>query len=181
MFGVIIHLTQKFSVLYERKFNKIGVKVSMKTLKRNLSILFVFFLCIFFSPVGITNAEPQKAEAGITLNFLTRHGSDIWKPFKNAFLASQLAIDNNVDNIVFWSTPASEWVTKAQTGQYDGGWGGGPSTFDQLAELNLLPEITDSGVLNEASAINETISGNALKRYNQTCVSDCTNDPVWIA
>lgn len=153
----------------------------MKKVKFRFWVVFVFFIFMMYTPVSITNAIPEKKDATITLNFIVRHGTDIWKPFKTAFLASQLAIDNNVGNIVFWSTPGSQWVTKAQTGQFDGAWGGGPTTFDQLANLDLLPEISNAQSLVVASGINDTISGVPIKRFNQTCTTDCTTNPVWIA
>jgi ABC-type Fe3+ transport system substrate-binding protein len=126
------------------------------------------------------SAAPEAVEQGITLKVITRHASDIWKPFRDAFLLSDLASDAGVTAVEFWDTLPSLWVTRAQGGQYDVGWGGGPTTFDQLAELNLLPEINDSGILAAAAGIEDTISGVPLKRYNMSCTVDCTN-PVWVA
>ncbi len=150
--------------------------------KKKISLLLIL-ISLFVMPINNATSQTQvqsKKTAGITLQVITRHASDIFKPFRDAFLASNLAKDAGVTGVEFWSKSPGEWVTEAQKGFYDVGWGGGPTLFDQLNDLNLLPEITDPGVLNEASSIADSISGVPLKRYNTTCTTGCTN-PTWIA
>jgi ABC-type Fe3+ transport system substrate-binding protein len=151
---------------------------------KNKLILILLFLSLFLMPinnVSSINNSQNKPDQGITLNVMTRHASDIFKPYKDAFLTSDLATSAGVSNILFTLKEPADWVIEANTHFFDVAWGGGPTLFDALEEQNLLPEISDAGVLAEAAHINETISGVPLKRYNTTCNTDCSGNPTWIA
>ena len=66
-------------------------------------LLIASFAIVTFHSAGLGQASEESTNkpSGITLHVLTRHATDVWKPFRNAFLVTQAATDNNVDAIIF--------------------------------------------------------------------------------
>lgn len=117
--------------------------------------------------VSIASGTISSTKDGITLNILTRHSSEIWSTYKTEFLASSYASDAGVTNIIFYAYPESSWITYAQTGTMDLGWGGGPTLFDNLVDNNLVDPFTDVDVLGEIAQIDDDIAGAPMKRFNE--------------
>ena len=109
------------------------------------------------------------------LTVLTRHDVMIHNVFEPAFLASDFAQANDINDIL-WKTPTADyWDDILDLGQADVCWGGGPTLFDQLMRDDYL-ELLDSPLMVEvASRVNATIAGSVMKRNNTA------GNLVWIA
>jgi ABC-type Fe3+ transport system substrate-binding protein len=120
-----------------------------------------------------TTTTTTPLEGALTI--LTRHDVMIHNVFEPAFLATDFAVTNGINDII-WKTPTEDyWDDLIQLGQVDVCWGGGPTLFDQLMIEDYL-EVLDSPLMVEvASRINSTIAGAVMKRNNSA------GDLVWIA
>ncbi len=153
---------------------------------KNKLILLMVLISIFTLQTNdfFTVKETTTKPSAITLNIITRQASDVFKPFRDAFVASDLAKNvgiTSTSQIIFWSKSPGEWKTEIQKDYFDVAWGGGSALYQDLAQDNLLVEIEDTRILTESNSINETIAGFPLKGYNKTCATDCSGNPVWIA
>jgi ABC-type Fe3+ transport system substrate-binding protein len=111
----------------------------------------------------------------ITLKIITRHDSTLQTRMSAAFLASSLADQYNITNIL-WTEPAAYfWPTVIPTYKPDIAWGGGPTLFDQLHQLGLLKKLNSTHMLSVLDRINDTIAGAAMKRF------DAQDDAIWVA
>jgi len=110
---------------------------------------------------------------GVTVTVITRHDTSIQEAFEEAFLDSTYATDANITKIRFMQPVPGLWPTAIENGGIDVAWGGGPTLFDQLVDLDYLDAMTsdDLPVMDE---IPETIGGAAMKRYSNGSV-------VWAA
>ena len=144
------------------------------SLKKGVFPLLMIFI-IIGSITSLSTATPTEINSpqGVTLNILTRHSSELFQTFKTAFLASDLATAADVDNVIFYQYLEGAWVTAAQTGTMDIGWGGGPTLFDNLVSYDLVDKMNDSGVITEVATIPEEVAGAAMKRY------DAEDDLIW--
>ncbi|MHA2042307.1 MAG: ABC transporter substrate-binding protein, partial [Candidatus Thorarchaeota archaeon] len=95
--------------------------------------------------------------------------------FEPAFLASDFAIANEIVEIT-WKTPDFQfWDDVIDTNGADVCWGGGPTSFDQLAQDGRLSPLTSTLMADAADRVNDTIAGANMKRNN-------TQDQlVWVA
>ena len=120
-----------------------------------------------------TTTTTTPVEGALTI--LTRHDVMIHNVFEPEFLASDFAIANGINDII-WKTPTEDyWDDLIILGQADVCWGGGPTLFDQLMIEDYL-EVLDSSLMVEvASRVNSTIAGAVMKRNNSA------GDLVWIA
>lgn len=145
-----------------------------------VKIIVILTILTVFSSISVDSQKnsgfiaAEGKTSGITLNFLTRHASTITNAYRDAFLLTPEAIALDIDNVVAWPRDSSLWIGDAGTGLFDFAWGGGPTTFDLLMKEGLLPVIDDVGVMVEVDAMNETIAGAPLKRY------DDSSDLVWV-
>ncbi|MFQ5891901.1 MAG: ABC transporter substrate-binding protein, partial [Candidatus Methanofastidiosia archaeon] len=128
--------------------------------RRRTVLATVIFLSMF---LGCISQEERKE--GITLTVLTRHDTALQEVYEKAFLESELAKNAGITNIQFMQPASALWPTAIERGGIDVAWGGGPTLFDQLIELDLLYEIKDPGVMEEVNAIPDDIGGAPMKRY----------------
>ncbi|MFQ6089227.1 MAG: ABC transporter substrate-binding protein, partial [Candidatus Methanofastidiosia archaeon] len=126
-----------------------------KTLLTAVILLSMFLGCI----------SQEKRMKGITLTVLTRHDTALQEVYEKAFLESELARNAGITNIQFMQPASGLWPTAIERGGIDVAWGGGPTLFDQLIELDLLYDIKDAGVMEEVNAIPDDIGGAPMKRY----------------
>jgi len=105
--------------------------------------------------------------SGITLTIITRHDTTIWTLFEPAFLASTYATENGIVDLKWLSPAAALWPETIGATAADIAWGGGPTLFDTLVENNLLAPLADgSYAMQMVNMINDTISGNSMKRFD---------------
>jgi ABC-type Fe3+ transport system substrate-binding protein len=136
-----------------------------KIKKTPIILLMVFFITIYSSSGYVESVDSPQA---ITLNILTRHSSTIFFEYKEKFLASDLATDAGVTDVIFHTLSEANWITQAQTGTYDLGWGGGPILFDGLIDAGLTLELNDTGVKAEVDQTPGQIAGAPMKRYDNS-------------
>ncbi len=143
----------------------------------------IILLSSFVQSQNEINRNDAKCQtpAELTINIITRYGSDVYKPFRDKFLASNIAKNAGVTNVVFSSVSPSEWISQIQTNNFDVLWGGESYFYDDLADKGLLLPITNENVLSEAEYINLSIANSPLKRFNEICDFSCDNNPVWVA
>ena len=114
--------------------------------------------------------------SGITLTIITRHDTTIWTLFEPAFLSSSYATENNIVDLKWLSPADALWPITIGATAVDIAWGGGPTLFDTLIENNLLAPLADgSYALQMVNMINDTISGNSMKRF------DAQDNVLWAA
>jgi ABC-type Fe3+ transport system substrate-binding protein len=105
--------------------------------------------------------------SGITLSIITRHDTTIWTLFEPAFLASSYAEENGIVDLKWTSPDPGLWKEVIEATSVDIAWGGGPTLFDTLIENNLLATFADgSYAMQMVDMINDTISGNSMKRFD---------------
>ena len=114
--------------------------------------------------------------SGITLTIITRHDTTIWTLFEPAFLSSSYATENNIVDLKWLSPTDALWPITIGATAVDIAWGGGPTLFDTLIENNLLAPLADgSYAMQMVNMINDTISGNSMKRF------DAQDNVLWAA
>ena len=108
---------------------------------------------------GTTTTTTTTGPTGITLTVLTRHDVAIHNVFEPAFLASDLAKDAGITEIL-WKTPSGEfWDDLLELGQVDVCWGGGPTLFDQLMRDDYLYALNGTYMQEVAARVPDTIAG----------------------
>ncbi len=135
-----------------------------------LAVVVVLIGAAFFFTRGEGGAGPTPtagpSKQGITLKVITRHASTIWLLTKEEFLQSDLAKQYNIVDIRFYGPNAALWPDVIKKEKIDVAWGGGPTVFNDLADKGLLQPMTDPELLQVISEIPDTISGSAMKRYD---------------
>ncbi len=123
---------------------------------------------------GSTGTTTTTGTTGTTLTILTRHDVAIHNVFEPAFLASDLAQDAGITDIL-WKTPSGEfWDDLIELGEIDVAWGGGPTLFDQLMRDDYLLPLNSTYIQGILDRVPDSIAGADMKRtYN--------GDIVWVA
>lgn len=111
----------------------------------------------------------------VTLRVITRHDSTIQLKMEQAFLQSPQAQAHNITDIAWTQPAASFWPAVIPTTQPDIAWGGGPSLFDTLDDLDLLVKLDSDNMTTTLARVPDTLAGTTMKRY------DTDNDVVWVA
>ncbi|MHC1604528.1 MAG: ABC transporter substrate-binding protein [Candidatus Methanofastidiosia archaeon] len=124
---------------------------------------------------GEGNGTETQKPSGISITIITRHDTSIQEAFENPFLESEFAKEAGVTKIRFMQPVPGLWPTAIDTGGIDVAWGGGPTLFDQLADLNYLMPLSNETMGDVLSEIPDTLSGAPMKRYASG------SDPVWVA
>ncbi|MHA2345341.1 MAG: extracellular solute-binding protein [Candidatus Hodarchaeales archaeon] len=140
---------------------------------RKISLVLLLTILIAISTTSSTEAKVESPK-DIQLNILTRHSSTIWMKYQADFLASPQAAAAGVTAVTFWALSEANWITQAQTGTYDVGWGGGPTLFDGLIEAGVADEINGTDVMTEVNQIPDDVAGAPMKRY------DSNGDLMWV-
>ncbi|MHA1906460.1 MAG: ABC transporter substrate-binding protein [Candidatus Thorarchaeota archaeon] len=113
---------------------------------------------------GGGNTTTTTDPTGLTLTVLTRHDVAIHNVFEPAFLASDLAQNAGITDIL-WKTPSGEfWDDLIDLGQIDVCWGGGPTLFDQLMRDSRLLALDSTYILEVADRVPDLIAGTEMKR-----------------
>ncbi|HOP09072.1 MAG TPA: ABC transporter substrate-binding protein, partial [Candidatus Methanofastidiosa archaeon] len=122
---------------------------------------------------GDGDTDDTNGDEGVTLTVITRHDTSIQEAFEEGFLDSDYAKDANITKLRFMQPVSGLWPTAIENGGIDVAWGGGPTLFDQLMELDYLAPLTED-ILPEMADIEDSIGGAAMKRYSD-------GEVVWIA
>lgn len=156
---------------------KINPYYSNKPLLRYISGIFLIFLMILSSGCiggGDNGTDDNGTDGeGITITIITRHDTSIQEAFEVGFLESSYAKDANINKIRYMQPVPGLWPTAIENGGIDVAWGGGPTLFDQLVDLDYLESVT-SVDLPEMDSIEDSIGGAPMKRYSN-------GDIVWVA
>lgn len=148
-------------------------------MRRHRLIPVVAILALVLSFLG-SNTQAVKASPGITLRILSRHDTTITSATKAAFLDSPLAKQYEIDDLQFYGGLPQQWVgiienLASRELNIDVGWGGGPTLFDQLNELELLAPLSKAETVSVVNALPDKIGGIALKRFNSE------GQAMWVA
>lgn len=129
--------------------------------------------------VQTVDASPQEPQQSTELVLLSRHDAVIIEAFAEKFLASSYATDAGVTDVTYKAyTTFTAWekALESTTTAIDLAWGGGPTLFNQLDELDLLAPITDQDLLD---IVNETVpmdlAGAEMRKYN------AAEELIWVA
>jgi len=114
-------------------------------------------------------------ETGNTITVLTRHDVAITSAYETAFLASDIAHENNITDIVWRSQDGGYWDDVIAAGGVDVLWGGGPTLFDQMQRDGNLESLTSAKMLDVLDRVPDEIAGADMKRR------DGSGDVVWVA
>jgi len=123
--------------------------------------------------IVINPFAPQ--EPGQTITILTRHDVAITTAYETAFLASSIAQENHITDIVWRSQDGSFWDDVINAGGVDVLWGGGPTLFDQMQRDGNLEPLTSTKMTEVLDRVPDDIAGADMKRR------DGNNDTVWVA
>jgi ABC-type Fe3+ transport system substrate-binding protein len=108
------------------------------------------------------------------LTIITRHDTSIHNVFEPAFLASDLAKNLGITDIV-WKTPSEAfWDDVLGAGGIDVCWGGGPTLFDQIMRDGYLQSLNDTYMQQVAARVPDSIAGADMKRV-------VNNTLYWVA
>jgi ABC-type Fe3+ transport system substrate-binding protein len=112
------------------------------------------------------NAIPSQP-TGVTLNVLTRHGSDITRTAELLFRETEYWEEYNFVDIKWVPVTASLWIdTIDRKGDIDMAWGGGPVWFDILYREGLTSPLVSDEVSVYLNQIPDMISGAPSKRID---------------
>jgi ABC-type Fe3+ transport system substrate-binding protein len=153
--------------------------MKMKRIGNLMMMSFISLLLItpimnigFVEAVTINPNSKSKVNAG-TLTIVSRHDIAILNEFRDAFIKSSQGQsvgydEGDKDSIEFLTLSSLTAWEKAFTSDDIGadlGWGGGPTLFNQLADIGLFADITDTEILDiiNASVPNE-IAGSEMTR-----------------
>ncbi len=101
----------------------------------------------------------------VELKIITRHGFDILYKAREAFLATDIAEEYNIEKITFLGVSSTLWVdTIDRSGDIDIAWGGGPVVFDVIDSEGQLAPLTSNVVTNVMDDLPDQISGVPAKR-----------------
>jgi ABC-type Fe3+ transport system substrate-binding protein len=104
---------------------------------------------------------------GVTLNVLTRHGSDITRTAEFLFRETEYWEEYNFVDIKWIPVTASLWIdTIDRKGDIDMAWGGGPVWFDILYREELTSPLISDKVTVYLNQIPDVISGAPSKRID---------------
>jgi len=107
------------------------------------------------------------APSSITLQVITRHGSDITRQAELLFLQSEYAEKYNIQDIKWMGVSSALWVeTIRRKGDIDLGWGGGPVVFDIVYNEGLTAPLVSDEVQEYLSQIPDMLSGVPAKRID---------------
>ena len=105
--------------------------------------------------------------SSITLQVITRHGSDITMKAEQLFLQSEYAEKYNIKDIKWMGVSLALWPeTIRRKGDIDLGWGGGPVAFDIIYNEGLTAPLVSDEVQEYLSQIPDMLSGVPAKRID---------------
>jgi len=105
--------------------------------------------------------------SSITLQVITRHGSDITMKAEQLFLQSEYAEKYNIRDIKWMGVSLALWPeTIRRKGDIDLGWGGGPVAFDIVYNEGLTAPLVSDEVQEYLSQIPDMLSGVPAKRID---------------
>ncbi|MFW9956832.1 MAG: ABC transporter substrate-binding protein [Candidatus Odinarchaeota archaeon] len=133
-----------------------------------IGIVGVAGVVIILNPFGGT-------EPGQTLTILTRHDVAIMTAYETAFLASGIAAEYHITDIVWKSQDGGFWDDVIAAGGVDVLWGGGPTLFDQMQRDGNLEALNSTKMLEILDRVPDDIAGADMKR------EDANSDVVWVA
>jgi len=103
----------------------------------------------------------------VTLQVITRHGSDITREAELLFLQSDYAKKYNIEDIKWIGVGSTLWAeTIRRKDDIDIGWGGGPVLFDVIYREDLTAPLVSDEVQEYLSQIPDKISGVPAKRID---------------
>ena len=123
---------------------------------------------IVLNPWG--NAGPTES-----ITILTRHDVAIMSAYEDAFLASDIAQEYNIGDIVWRTQDGSFWDTVIDAGGVDVLWGGGPTLFDQMQRDGNLEPLSSAKMVDVLARVPDEIAGTDMKR------EDSNSDVIWVA
>lgn len=145
----------------------------------NYKQLFSLFLCFLLVSVALASSGciggDGDGEEGLTLTVITRHDTSIQEAFEGPFLNSTYAEEANVTKVRFMQPVPGLWPRAIDQGGIDVAWGGGPTLFDQLSDLDYLKPLTSDTMQSTLAEIQDSIGGAPMKRYNDA------QEPIWVA
>jgi len=101
----------------------------------------------------------------VELKIITRHDFDILYRAREAFLATDIAEEYNIEKITFLGVSSTLWVdTIDRSGDIDLAWGGGPVVFDVIDNEGQLAPLTSDVVTDVMDDLPDQISGVPAKR-----------------
>ena len=107
------------------------------------------------------------APSSITLQVITRHGSDITMKAEQMFLQSEYAERYNIKDIKWMGVSSALWAeTIRRKGDIDLGWGGGPVLFDIVYNEGLTAPLVSDEVQEYLNQIPDMLSGVPAKRID---------------
>jgi ABC-type Fe3+ transport system substrate-binding protein len=105
--------------------------------------------------------------SSITLQVITRHGSDITRQAELLFLQSEYAERYNIKDIKWMGVSSALWAeTIRRKGDIDLGWGGGPVVFDIVYNEGLTAPLVSDEVQEYLDQIPDMLSGVPAKRID---------------
>ena len=110
-------------------------------------------------------------ESGVTLNVLTRHGSDIMMAAEELFRETEYWEEYNFVDIRWVPVTASLWIDTIErkgttSSPIDLAWGGGPVWFDILYRAGLTSPLVSDDVSVYVNQIPDVMEGAPLKRID---------------
>lgn len=105
--------------------------------------------------------------SSITLQVITRHGSDITMKAEQMFMQSEYAEKYNIKDIKWLPVSSALWAeTIRRKGDIDLGWGGGPVVFDIVYNEGLTAPLVSDEVQEYLYQIPDMLSGVPAKRID---------------
>jgi ABC-type Fe3+ transport system substrate-binding protein len=134
-----------------------------------IGIVGVAGVVIILAPSGGTTPT------GNTITILTRHDVSITSAYETAFLASDIAHQYNITDIIWKTQDGGFWDDVIAAGGVDVLWGGGPTLFDQMQRDGNLQALNSTKMLSILDRVPNEIAGADMKR------NDSNGNCVWVA
>jgi ABC-type Fe3+ transport system substrate-binding protein len=150
-----------------RNMKTIGIAVAV------IAVVVVAGVVIILNPGG--GGGDGDGVTGRTLTILTRHDVAIHAAYESAFLASDLAKDNNITDLVWKTQDGAFWDSVIDAGGIDVLWGGGPTLFDQMQRDGNLEPLNSTYMADVVDRVPIEIAGADMRRV------DTHGTVVWVA
>jgi ABC-type Fe3+ transport system substrate-binding protein len=117
------------------------------------------------------SGTPPSSSTDIVLRIATRHDTTITDYAHQLFMASPIAQQYHIKDVLFVSVQPALWtdtIKGAATGgrPFDAAWGGGPTLFDDSYTNGLLAPLNKTETLQVVSQIQDNIGGASMKRLH---------------
>ena len=136
--------------------------------------LLLSVIVVSLSFIVVLSIPPFIPQETKRLTILTRNDISVQSAFETAFLVSDFAVENEIDDIVWVTSPVETWKNQVSTGAADIVW----DSIDIVEDTGIneyFEPLNSPNITLVLDGLNSTIGGVPMIGYNSQ------DEPVWVA